>query len=85
MIPVAEKALETESADELIHLLSGMVEDEIASRFAHVMDLRSRAGLGVDAAREYVESMLGIQVYAHKLYESLRSQPHEAHAGHHHA
>jgi hypothetical protein len=80
VIPVAEKAIETGSPDALLDLLSGMVRTEVKHRFEHMMHLSALAERGVDEAREYVKAMLGLQVYSHSLYESIKA---EAHAGHH--
>lgn len=80
VIPVAERAIETGSPEELSDLLCTMVRSEIARRFAHLLELRGHVEHGVDAARAYVEAMLGLQVYAHSLYQSIHAEPH---AGHH--
>ena len=45
--------------------------------------LGRRANGDVAANREYVEAMLGLQVWAHKLHQCVTSPPHEAH-GHGH-
>ena len=45
-----------------------------------------RAGEGVDAARAYVETMLGLEVWSHKLYGCASAGPHEEHGeAHEHA
>lgn len=81
VIPVAEKALETGFADELLCLLTDTVRTEVQKRFERAMDLRARPGRTVDEAREYVQAMLGLQVYAHTLYQCAHADPHEgAHA-----
>lgn len=84
VIPVAEKAIETGSPDELIKLLTGMVRDEVTHRFERMMHLKQHADHGVDAAREYVEAMLGLQVWSHKLYLALKSSAHEGAHEHEH-
>lgn len=80
VIPVAEKAIETGSPDALLDLLSDMVRTEVKHRFEHMMHLKAHADRDVDEAREYVKAMLGLQVYAHSLYENIKAEPH---AGHH--
>lgn len=80
VIPVAEKAIETGSPDALMDLLAGVVRSEVRHRFEHMMHLKAHADRGVDEAREYVKAMLGLQVYSHSLYESIKAEPH---AGHH--
>lgn len=82
VIPVAEKAIETGSPDELIATLSEMLRDQVIHRFHHMMHLKEHADQSVDDAREYVEAMLGLQVWSHSIYERLQG---EAHAAHQHA
>lgn len=77
VIPVAEKAIMTESADELIGILSGIVQKEVKERFEKMMKLKKRKENSTDDAREYIEAMLGIQVYSHKVYQALMADPHE--------
>ena len=76
VIPIAEKAITTESPDELIGVLSDFVTKEVSERFEKMLKLKKQKEHGVDAAREYVEAMLGIQVYSHKVYLALTADPH---------
>lgn len=78
-IPVAERSIETGSADELVGVLCGTVEVEARRQLERVMELKGRADGGIGANREYVSAMLGLQVWAHKLNECATSAPHEAH------
>jgi hypothetical protein len=41
------------------------------------------SGKGVEEGREYVEAMLGLEVYSHKLYECAHSEPHGEGVHHH--
>ncbi len=82
VIPIAEKAIETGSADELADMLCNTVRHEVKHRFDHMMHLKKHADLGVDEAREYVEAMLGLQVWSHMLYECAKAEPHAAHHEH---
>jgi hypothetical protein len=41
------------------------------------------SGEGVTEMREYVEAMLGLEVYSHKLYECAHSEPHGEGTHHH--
>jgi hypothetical protein len=68
VIPVAEKAIETGSPDALIKTLTDTLRQEIQHRFDHMIHLRDYAPNDVARAREYVEAMLGLEVYAHQLY-----------------
>ena len=82
VIPVAEKAIETGDPDGLLDTLATMVRAAIKQKFERVMHLKQHADASVDAAREYVEAMLGLQVYAHKLYLSIMAESHEGHHNH---
>lgn len=82
VIPVAEAAIEAGSADELVTLLTGRVDDEVRERFEHVMELKARADGDIDANREYVEAMLGLQVWSHALYAATKAEAHEHHHAH---
>jgi len=77
VIPVAERAIDSGAVDELTDLLCDMLREQIGARFQRVMRLKGAAGQSVDRAREYVSAMLGLQVYAHGLYRSLKATPHE--------
>jgi hypothetical protein len=86
VVPVAEEAIETGSSEELLKLLTCTVEEQLRERFARVMRLKREAsGKGVKEMREYVEAMLGLEVYSHKLYECAHSEPHGEGAHHEHA
>jgi hypothetical protein len=78
VIPVAERAIETGSADDLIGTLEDAVRDEVKERFGRVMELKIQADGPVAAARRYVEAILGLQVWAHGVYGAIRSVPHGA-------
>jgi hypothetical protein len=77
VIPVAEKAIETESPDELEQLLVDIVRTEVRKRFDQMLHLKKHAQEDLDAARKYVEAMLGLQVYSNKLYLCAKAEPHE--------
>jgi hypothetical protein len=79
VIPAAERAIETGSPDELIDLLTETVRSEVRRKFERVMQLKGQAEGEVDEAREYVDAMLGLQVYSHKLYGCARAGPQEEH------
>lgn len=81
VIPVAERALETGSPDELIAVLQSVVAEQVKRRLDHAMALQLHASEGVPEAREYVEAMLGLQVWSHKQYLGALGS---AHSGEHH-
>ena len=66
---MAEKAIETGSPQGLVKLLTDTVEAQTRGRFDHVMHPKREASVeqGVKEMREYVETMLGFEVYSHKL------------------
>lgn len=77
VIPVAERAIESESADELVELLTRRVAEEVRARFAQVMELKARADGDLASNRAYVESMLDLQVWSHGLYHATRAAAHD--------
>jgi hypothetical protein len=79
VIPVAERAIETESVGELVSLLSDTLHHEAKQRFDHVMELKERSGQGLQEARQYTEAMLGLQVWSHKLDLTMKAAAHEGH------
>ena len=80
VIPAAERAIATGSPDELLQLLESIVRVETRKRFDRAMRQKAHAQGPVDEAREYVEAMLGLQVWAHKLAQCASAEPHgEAH------
>lgn len=84
VIPVAEKAIETGSPEALIRLLNDTLRHEVQHRFDHMKQLRDHRPGDVAMAREYVEAMLGLEVYSHRLYRAMKASPHEGGHEHHH-
>ena len=80
VIPVAERAIEQESPEELVSLLTGRLGEEIRKRFAHMAHLKTEADKGPRQARRYVEAMLALEVWAHSVHGCIQAP---AHAGHH--
>lgn len=79
VVPIAERAVESDSPDELVDVLTEKVRHEVLERFGRAMALKPHAGESVAAAREYVEAMLGLEVWSHKLYACASAGPHEEH------
>ena len=77
VIPLAERAIAFGSPDELVDLLTSELAREVQRRLAGALHLQASADSDVPAAREYVEAMLGFEVWAHSVHEALRSRPHE--------
>lgn len=84
VIPVAEKAIESGSPDALIRTLTDTLRHEVQHRFERMQHLRDHRPDDVAKAREYVEAMLGLEVYSHQLYQAMKSSPHEGGHEHHH-
>jgi Family of unknown function (DUF6448) len=76
VIPAAKRALQTGAPDELVDLLCWTVRTQIEHRHEHAMALKTHASEGVAEARAYVEAMLGLQVWAHTLYQQATAAPH---------
>jgi hypothetical protein len=54
-----------------------MVRDQVEHRLARAVDRRPGPGATVAEHREYVEAMLGLQVWSHSVYRRLLADPHE--------
>jgi hypothetical protein len=76
VIPLAERAIEQDSTDELAAFLSGTVRHALEHRLDAVRDLSTARQRSVEDARRYVEAMLEFEVYSHHLYEAIRSTSH---------
>lgn len=77
VIPLAERAIETGSGDELVAFLSDALHEEVKHRLERVLELKARASHRLPEAREYTSAMLGLQVWSHKLYGAMKASPHE--------
>lgn len=80
VIPVAEHAIEHDTATELLEVLCSAIRCELASRFVRLMALRERRGDSVADARAYVSAMLGLQVWAQGVCSAAHADPHGEHA-----
>ena len=81
---MAEKAIETGSADELLAVLSELLADEVKHRFDQITALQQHAEGPVRQAREHVEATLGLQVWSHKLYLAIKVGAHAGPGVEHH-
>ena len=77
VVPTAERAIETGMPNELVGLLTQMVEEAVRERFEHVMHRKAQVNGDLALNRSYVEATLGLEVWAHSLYEALHADPHE--------
>lgn len=82
VIPVAERAIESDSADELLGLLTGRLAEEVRQRLHHLLHLKAEAGRGLRQARAYIEANLALQVWSHSLYLAIGAPAHAGHDGH---
>lgn len=81
VVPVAERAVETGDPSELTRLLTAKVSAEVDRRFRAVMERKPHAEESVEAARGYVEAMLGLEVWSHKVYGCLEAGAHDEPSG----
>ena len=79
VIPMAEKALASGSAAELVAYLSAELSEHVEDRLASARGLAANRDRSVADARAYVQAMLDFEVYAHHLHGVIRTGPH-AHA-----
>lgn len=79
VIPLAERAVDTGHADELVAFLRAAVSDEAERRLNHVRELGVGASGGVPAARAYTSAMLGFLVWAHQTWKAVHAEAHHAH------
>ena len=82
VIPLAEAAIDAGDVTPLAEFLASAVRDETVERFDALLAAKRLADSGVDAARTYVQAMLGLQVWAHKLHGAVHAAAHEG--GHEH-
>lgn len=78
VIPVAARAIQTGSPEELTSVLSDALHDEIKRRLDHVLELKARSDRSLSEAREYTSAMLGLQVWSHRLYGAMHDSVHGA-------
>ncbi len=78
VIPLAEQVIRSGDVSPLTDFLVSSVQKEVRARFEKMKLARlvaDREG-SVEAEREYVEAMLGLQVWSHKLYQRLVGPAH---------
>lgn len=73
VVPMADRAIETGDAKETIGFLTDVVKEELTKRFAKAMSRKEYDVNDVDAARQYVQAVLGFVLYSHHLYEYVKS------------
>ena len=78
-IPLAEKAIESGDPEEVHRLLADDLRTELTDRLRYVRQLAADKDTSIAAGREYVQAMLGFQVYANQVYQAVHSDPHGEH------
>jgi hypothetical protein len=82
-VRLADRALETGSADTLVKAITSHVAEGLHERFARAADLRRHAGESVEAGRAFVASYVEFVHYAERIQQAAVS-PADAHAEHAH-
>ena len=87
VIPLAERAVETGSTDEVGTFLSATLRNELERRLERVNTLKTTRNRSIDDGRQYVEAMLGFEVYTDHVFKALGAAVHggrnESGPGHH--
>jgi hypothetical protein len=81
VIPLAETAVETGTAEPVSDFLSDELNRQLRRRLDEVNRLAAGKGRSVQDARRYVEAMLGFEVYCHRLFQTLHAPAHHGHGG----
>ncbi|WP_427174746.1 DUF6448 family protein [Arthrobacter sp. 92] len=87
VIPLAERAVATGSADEVQTFLTAALRDELRRRLELVNTLKAARDRSTDDARQYIEAMLDFEVYSDHVFRSLGTAGHndlkQSEFGHH--
>lgn len=85
VIPLAERAVESGSVEQLADFLGSVLRDQLKHRLDAVHELGTHRTDSLDDERRYVHAVLGLQVYSHHLYQAMTAGDHEggtqSHAG----
>lgn len=87
VIPLAERAVDTGSPDEVAAFLTTALREELGRRLGLVHSLRATTDRSTDDARRYVEAMLDFEVYSDHVFRAIGGAGHShtnaAPVGHH--
>lgn len=72
-IPMADEAIETENPEKVIDFLAGALKEELQSRFERVISKKAFDENDVEAARGYVQAVLGFLLFVGHLHEYIES------------
>ena len=78
VIPLAEKAVDTGDSEDLYQLLAAVLRRQLTARLARVRELAAARDGSVAADREYVQAMLGFEVYSNQVYAAMHAHHHGA-------
>jgi hypothetical protein len=78
-IALADKALETGSADEVVKQVTGEVARGIRQRFAHIQEAGKHADHSVEAGRQYVAAYVQFIHYVESLHQAVSGPASHAH------
>ncbi|GMU21680.1 MAG: hypothetical protein AMXMBFR13_17700 [Phycisphaerae bacterium] len=73
VVTASDEALEDDSVDALVKMVTEDVENGIRKRFAHASQARKHANETVEAGREFVKAYVEFVHYAEGLYEAAGS------------
>ena len=76
VIPLAERAIETGSSDQLADFLTDALREQLRQRLAHAQELAAHRSQSLEDERRYVQAVLGLQVYSHHLYQAMLATDH---------
>lgn len=84
VIPLAERAVEEHTVDPLADFLADELRRELRHRFDAIERLAAERDGSVKHERQYVEAMLGFEVYSHHLHQAMHAADHHQASGHAH-
>ncbi len=79
-IPAADEALDSDTVEPLLKLLTGAMQDEIRKKFKEATVKKKYNPDDVEAGRAYIESYVPFVNYIESIYESIE-KPSAGHAG----
>jgi hypothetical protein len=80
-IPLAERAVETGSINEIESFLASTLHSELKRRLELVKTLKAFRDRSTSDARDYVEAMLDFEVYSHGVFEFMSGREHHHRVG----
>lgn len=84
VIPLAERAVDTGDATEVVTFLTRELALQVQARLAEVGRLAADRDRSVGDARAWVEAMLDFEVYCHSIHTSMIASGHSETAAAHH-